>query len=79
MQLALTGRAALQAVIGSHQRRLRQLEAFDLRALLLCPVEIGGEGQQGFVDTDTAHTGAAAERGVVNLDLAHGNAPGCDV
>ena len=50
---------------------LRQIEALDLRAVLLRPIDIGREADQRLIDVDAADAGAAAKRGIKNLNGRH--------
>jgi hypothetical protein len=60
-------------ILDEVHRLLGQVEALDDDALLLRPVEVGGEADQRLVDVLAAHATAAAQGGIKNLDGIHGS------
>src|SRR5512135_2069272 len=52
---------------------LREVVAFDLDALTLEPVEVGGEPREDGIDRGAADAGGAAHRGIVDSELRHGH------
>ena len=66
LQKAFHGR-----IFGEGHRLLRQVEALDLRAVLLRPIHIRREGDQGLIGLDAANARAATEGGVEYLNGVH--------
>jgi|UPI0004B19D8E hypothetical protein len=50
---------------------LRQIEALDLRPVLLRPISIGSKIDEGLVNINPTHTRATAQRRVKDFDLLH--------
>src|SRR5690606_16033545 len=54
---------------------LRQVEALDLRTVLLGPIHIGREGHEALVHVHAANTGVAAHCGIEYLNGCHDGTP----
>jgi len=50
---------------------LRQIEAFDMSAILSGPVYVSREANQGLIDIDATYAGTAAQRRIKNLNIFH--------
>ena len=60
-----------RGVLGESHRLLGEIEALDLRAVLLGPVDIRREGDKRLIGIDAADARAATKRGIENLDGRH--------